>query len=123
MASMGTLEQHHPADLALYYKNPRIGDVEAIASSLRVNRQYRRGELFFTEAHVGLNQKTTQTNEGGMSDVYQDLGTYRKSFYTVMIAPSCTQVRVMGRRYMRAHHHVNWRKAVPVIISGKWAKP
>lgn len=82
----------------------------------------RCGELFLTEAHIGLNQKTTQTNEGGMTDVYQNLGTYRKSFYTVMIAPSCVQVRVMGRRYMRAHHHVNWRKAVPMIVSDKWRK-
>lgn len=39
--SMGALEQHHPADLATYHKNPRIGDVGAIADSLRVNRQYR----------------------------------------------------------------------------------
>ena len=82
----------------------------------------RRGELFLTETHIGLNQKTTQTNSGGLTEIYQDLGTYRKSFYTVMIAPSCVQVRVMGRKYMRAHHHVNWRKAVPMIVSDKWRK-
>ena len=28
----------------------------------------------------------------------------------------------MGRKYMRAHHHVNWRKAVPMIVSDKWRK-
>lgn len=41
MTSMGTLETHHPADLALYYRNPKVGDVDAIAASLRVNHQYR----------------------------------------------------------------------------------
>lgn len=39
--SMGTLEAHHPSDLALYHRNPKQGDVTAIAASLRVNRQYR----------------------------------------------------------------------------------
>lgn len=41
MTSMGTLETHHPADLALYHRNPKVGDVDAIAASLRVNHQYR----------------------------------------------------------------------------------
>lgn len=37
----GTLETHHPAELALFHKNPRIGDVDAIAASLRANGQYK----------------------------------------------------------------------------------
>src|SRR5699024_1772348 len=37
----GTLETHHPADLALYSRNPRVGDVDAIAASLRANGQYK----------------------------------------------------------------------------------
>lgn len=37
----GTLETHHPADLALFHKNPRIGDVDAIAASLRAHGQYK----------------------------------------------------------------------------------
>lgn len=40
-AGIGTLEQHDPTDLALYHKNPNVGDVDAIAGSLLVNRQYR----------------------------------------------------------------------------------
>lgn len=31
----------HPADLALYHRNPRLGNVEAIAGSLRANGQYK----------------------------------------------------------------------------------
>lgn len=37
----GSLEQHHPAKLALYHQNPRVGDTAAIAGSLRANGQYR----------------------------------------------------------------------------------
>lgn len=37
----GTLETHHPADLALFHKNPRVGDVDSIAASLRANGQYK----------------------------------------------------------------------------------
>ena len=37
----GTLETHHPADLALYSQNPRMGDVDAIAASLRAHGQYK----------------------------------------------------------------------------------
>lgn len=37
----GTLEKLRPSDLAVFHKNPRVGNVEAIAASLRVNDQYR----------------------------------------------------------------------------------
>lgn len=37
----GTQESHHPADLALFHKNPRVGDVDAITGSLRANGQYK----------------------------------------------------------------------------------
>lgn len=37
----GTLETHHPTKLALHNRNPRRGDVDAIAGSLRANGQYK----------------------------------------------------------------------------------
>ena len=37
----GTLETHHPAELALFHMNPRLGDVDAIAASLRAHGQYK----------------------------------------------------------------------------------
>lgn len=76
----------------------------------------RRGDLFLTTNQVGLNQMQTQTNSGGMSDAYLDSGTYVKSFYTVMYAPSCTTIQPMGSVYPRLHHKVNWRYAVPKIL-------
>lgn len=34
-------EVHHPSELNLFHKNPRLGDVDAIAASLRANNQYK----------------------------------------------------------------------------------
>lgn len=38
---MPELESFHPADLALYHRNPRLGSVDVIESSLRAHGQYR----------------------------------------------------------------------------------
>lgn len=81
-----------------------------------------RGDIFLTLNQLSLNQKQTQTNAGGMSDAYLDSGTYVKSFYTVMYAPSCTTIRPMGPVNPRLHHKINWRCAVPKILHEKWRK-
>ena len=57
-----------------------------------------------------------------MSDVYLDAGTYLKSFYTVMVAPSCVVVAMMGDKHMRMHHKINWECAVPKILNQKYRK-
>lgn len=75
-----------------------------------------RGALFFTVPFVSLEQGTTQKNAGGMTELYLDNGTYVKSFYTVMYAPSCTKVSLMGRNQKRLHHRIRWDCAVPVIV-------
>jgi len=75
-----------------------------------------RGQLFFTATGVQGNQKQTQANAGGMTDIYRDGGTYRKSFYTVMQAPSCVRVAEIGTRHRRIHHWIDWPRAVPVIL-------
>ena len=76
----------------------------------------RTGDLFFTDMQIQLEQLLTQSNTGGMTELYLDSGTYVKSFYTVMAAPSCTSINLMGRFNKRLHHKINWRKAVPLII-------
>jgi hypothetical protein len=76
-----------------------------------------RGGLFLTINQFALQQKETQTNAGGMSDAYLDSGTYVKSFYTVMYAPSCTTIQPMGAINPRLHHRISWRNAVPKIVS------
>lgn len=87
-----------------------------------------RGALFFTSIHLILNQKDTQSQDGGMTETYMDHGTYVKSFYTVMMAPSCVKVGAIkgaGRgttRAARYHHQINWRYAVPKILSDSHRK-
>ena len=81
----------------------------------------RRGKLIYTLFTAMLNQKQTQSNAGGMTDIYLDKGTYFKSFYTVMYAPSCTKIRMMGgtSETMRIYHSISWDNAVPMIIDEK----
>lgn len=76
----------------------------------------RRGYLFVTVPRLRLWQKETQQNAGGLTDIYLDLGTYVKSFYSVMYAPSCVKIADMGRNDRRIHHQISWRHAVPMIL-------
>lgn len=82
----------------------------------------KTGELILTAVDVSLVQKPTQKNKGGMSDTYNDDGTYLKSFYTVMTNPSCVRIDAMATDHTRIHHIVNWNNAVPKIISSSYKK-
>ena len=82
----------------------------------------RQGKLFFTVAEATLNQVDTQQNNGGMTDVYLDSGTYVKSFYTIIFAPSCTKLGLMGVNSKRIHHKILWEYCTPKIINQKYKK-
>lgn len=77
------------------------------------------GNLFFTNNIVCLNQELSQQGKSGITDIYKNLGTYVKSFYTIMAAPSCVRINAMGQVDMRIHHSIKWKYAVPKIISEK----
>ena len=81
-----------------------------------------RGWLALTTTEASITQQQTQKNAGGMSDVYLDSGTYLKSFYTVMVAPSCVKIGVMGDKHLRIHHRIDWDCCVPKIINARWKK-
>lgn len=81
-----------------------------------------RGELIYTVNVVALNQLTTQKNKGGMSEMYLDNGTYLKSFYTVMYAPSCAKISVLNSTYRRIHHKIKWNNCVSKILSEEYKK-
>lgn len=82
-----------------------------------------RGRLFFTVMGLQVNQTMTQQAGGGLTDIYLASGTYVKSFYSVMMAPSCVKINVMGETGDRYHHLIAWGNAVPKIISGAHRKP
>lgn len=90
--------------------------------------EQRKGLLFLTVLAAKLVQKTTQSNAGGMTDLYLDSGTYVKTFYSVMYAPSCVKVSDLSSPqkghdgHARIHHKVHWNAAAPLIIPEKCKK-
>lgn len=81
-----------------------------------------QGDLFLTITDMMINQVDTQQNDGGMSNIYNSLGTYNKSFYTIICNPSSVKINIMGDKHYRVHHSVNWETTVPKIISSKFKK-
>ena len=76
-----------------------------------------RGVLFGTIPSVSLNQAATQSQSGGITDLYLKYGTYCKSFTTVMMQPSSVRVAMMQANHERLHHSIKWNNTVPCIIS------
>lgn len=81
-----------------------------------------KGEIMFTIPFVCISQRPTQTNKGGLTDAYLEVGTYIKSFLACMIAPKSVGINLMGYSNPRLHHLINWDKTVPKIISDKYRK-
>ena len=81
-----------------------------------------RGEIFLTWLGVELLQAQTQLNSGGLSDMYEESGTYVKSFYSVMYAPSCVIVKNIVAGHKRIHHKVDWGRCAPKIIRETYRK-
>jgi len=81
-----------------------------------------RGYLFGTLTSVSLTQKTTQSQDGGITEMYLRFGTYAKSFTTVMMMPSSVKVAMMNSANPRIHHKINWRRTVPKILSERHKK-
>jgi hypothetical protein len=81
-----------------------------------------RGQMFFTTANLQLDQAPTQKVAGGMTEMYLESGTYMKTMYSVMMAPSCVRVSYIGTTNPRIHHHVLSNNAYPKIISDQYCK-
>jgi hypothetical protein len=79
-----------------------------------------RGALFFAFTPLQLDQKDTQSQSSGITDMYQRFGTYCKAFTTVMMLPSAVKVSMMQSNNPRIHHSISWKQAVPCIVSEKY---
>lgn len=82
-----------------------------------------KGELMLSVLNVHVTQRQTQAASGGMTEIYQDGGTYIKSFYTVMMCPSCVKISDFGSSQRRIHHLIDWEKAAVKIVSDQHRKP
>lgn len=76
----------------------------------------RMGELFLATSMLALHQPITQKVKGGHSDIYKSMGTYVKSFTSVMYSPSCVSVEMLRTSHGRIHHKVTWDNAAPCIV-------
>jgi hypothetical protein len=76
-----------------------------------------RGKLFFTVMHLSITQTATQSQKGGITEMYLRYGTYCKAFTTVMMMPSSVKVATMQSNNPRLHHSIDWQTTVPKIIS------
>ena len=81
-----------------------------------------RGDLFLTVPFVAINQKATQSQTGGITDMYKRFGTYCKAFTTAMMMPSAVKVGMMSSKNPRLHHSIDWGRCVPCIVSDRHRK-
>jgi hypothetical protein len=81
-----------------------------------------RGEVFFTFTNLQLNQKATQSQTSGITDMYQRFGTYCKAFTSVMMHPSSVKVSMMNTSNSRIHHSIKWKNTTPMILNENYKK-
>lgn len=81
-----------------------------------------QGKRVFSLVDVMIVQGETQQREGGLTEAYLDIGTYAKSFYSVMCNPSAVKVKAMGNSSFRIHHAIDWNACAPCILNEKWRK-
>lgn len=81
-----------------------------------------RGELILSIADMSVDQLPTQSNPGGLTDIYLDKGTYVKSFYSVIFSPQCVKVAEMGVNFRRIHHFVSWNHCTPMILNERFKR-
>ena len=80
------------------------------------------GLKMFSIMPIMVHQAETQKLGGGMSEEYKDGGTYQKTFYSVMYAPSAVKVSTMRSNRARVHHSLCWRNIAAKIIDEKYKK-
>lgn len=81
-----------------------------------------RGEVFFTFTNLQLDQKDTQSQTNGITDMYKRFGTYCKAFTTAMMHPSGVKVSMMNSNNVRIHHSIKWINTTPMILSDEYRK-
>lgn len=104
---------------AFFFDVDKVFDYSGLTNE-DVNAYVRHGQvgkLFFTITGATVVQTVTQTNAGGLTDIYLEQGTYVKSFYSVICRPDCVKVGEMGSKHKRIHHKIKWDYAVPQILN------
>lgn len=80
---------------------------------------YRLGKREYSFKHLNLVLKSTQAEEGGLTDLYKKEGTVRKTAYAVLANPGAVKLVIKFGRY---HHSVDWKKITPKMLDEKYAR-
>lgn len=80
------------------------------------------GTLHLTHPMLYMFQMRTQQNPGGMTEDYQNAGTWAKTAYSILRRPDAVRGQALGPVNWRVHHRIDWRLAVPRIIRAEWKK-
>ena len=78
-----------------------------------------KGNVFLTFRGMSVAQANTQQVSDGMAEAYK-YGTYLKSYYTVVVAPSVASIKLFGNSYPRIHHSIKWANTVPKILHDEY---
>ena len=82
-----------------------------------------RGRLFLTIPVLAINQRDSQSQKGGITEMYLRYGTYCKAFTKGMKQRRAVRVSIMNSKYPRIHHLIDWNATAPKIISENHQKP
>ena len=88
-----------------------------LINAINVYRTGRGPEFSFN--FVSMNMPATQSENGGLSELYREEGTVRKTAYAVMAAPGAVK---LVERFGRYHHAVDWKFLVPKIVHSKYRR-
>lgn len=68
---------------------------------------------------LSTDTKDSQSEKGGLTEMYRSLGTVRKTAYLILMAPNASKLTIRHQRY---HHIVDWKKLTVKVINEKWRK-
>jgi hypothetical protein len=88
-------------------------------------RNNQLGKIMITFPFIHLQQEPTQTT-GGAAKMYKEIGTYQKSWYSVLECPSFVKISTFSSSFrmskFRVHHKIYSKYGVAQIISSKYKK-
>ena len=80
---------------------------------------WKSGRYEMQLKYLQIGMKPTQSEKGGLTEMYNRDGTVRKTAYVFLIAPSVAKLVI---RFGRYHHKVDWDGIAPKLIRETYRK-
>lgn len=97
--------------------NPQIWRGRLNDDTINAIEIMRKGRISFSFNFLSMNSPQTQKESGGLTKLYREQGTARKSAYVILLNPLSGRIVIKFGRY---HHKVGWAKITSKIIREKW---